>query len=62
VFITAYWAKPVQQRANSHPFLAMAYPWGLRVVTFHVAIITFGPVLLTNDQFRQLLTTLGTSL
>jgi D-alanyl-lipoteichoic acid acyltransferase DltB (MBOAT superfamily) len=62
VFITAYWAKPVQQRANSHPFLAMAYPWGLRLVTFHVAIITFGPVLLTNDQFRQLLTTLRTNL
>ena len=58
VFITAYWARPAQQRANSDPRLAMAYPWVLRVVTFHVAIITFGPVLLSNDQFRRLLTIL----
>ena len=57
VFITAYLAKPVQQRVNARPWLAMAYPWGLRLLTFHVAIVTFGPVLLTNEQFRHLLTT-----
>jgi hypothetical protein len=31
------------------------YPWALRVVTFHIAIITFGPVLLTNEQLHRLI-------
>jgi alginate O-acetyltransferase complex protein AlgI len=53
--ISAYLKRPAEAAVRAHAGLRVMYPWALRVVTFHIAIITFGPVLLTNEQLHRLI-------
>ncbi|WP_033069317.1 MBOAT family O-acyltransferase [Thalassospira australica] len=51
VLLSSNFDKPLGAYLKAHPLQAQCYPWVARLVTFHIAIITFGPVLLSNEQF-----------